>query len=36
VLEFVADEGTVGLPPKVQRSLGKLDDTPLGDIKVSP
>lgn len=35
VLEFVAEEGTVGLPPKVRRSLGKTGDEPLGYIKVS-
>jgi hypothetical protein len=34
VLEFVADEGTVGLPPKVRRSLGKMGDESLGLIKV--
>jgi len=36
VLEFVAAEGTVGLPLKVRRSLGQTDDEqPLGKVKVS-
>lgn len=41
VLEFSAAEGTVGLPVKVQRSLGlrgeegQADDAPLGKVTVS-
>lgn len=36
VLEFMAAEGTVGLPLKVRRSLGQEEEgQPLGKVKVS-
>ncbi len=34
VLEFVAEEGTVGLPHKVRRSLGFEGDSKQGDVIV--